>query len=60
MIGEKKMQKTIEIDLGEFSDDELLTEMKLRGYFEKEITELQAQPVPNLFKLRTWEIACSK
>lgn len=48
------MGKTI--DMGEFTDDELLDEMKLRGYFVEEINKLQQGPVPSLWMLREWNL----
>ena len=34
--------KIVEVDIGDFSDEELLAELKIRGYFVDAITELEA------------------
>ena len=56
------MKKTMTVPIDDLmhalSDEDLLDEMVLRGYFIKEIEELRKEPVPDLFKLSKWNIAC--
>ena len=57
------MKKTIAVPIDDLmralSDDDLLDELKLRGYLGKEIDEIRREIVPNVFKLREWEASCA-
>jgi len=56
------MRKTITVNIDDMmrylSDEDILDEMVLRGYFVKEIEELRKEPVPNLLKLSDWAVSC--
>jgi len=48
------------LDLGTVSDKELLRELKLRGYFVREISILECEPIPSRNLLKKWEATCGE